>query len=423
MLAIIPSATLLGVEGRALTSKSNADYVPNLSSLAQQKYDLVIGVGFLMAEAVETVAKKFPDTNFAIIDFAAEELAGKPDNVRGLLFKEQEAGYLVGTLAALYVKDKGGDQVISSVGGQKIPPVDAYIAGYRAGAEKASPGIKVLNGYSQDFVDQAKCKEVALDQIAEGSDVVFQVAGGCGLATAHDFRVMRADRGFWCLPEADIGIPFTRGMSALIQARLALAGGVGEAAVLRQVAPEHLRSLADRGGATVHLAVWDGREMFFFARAIAPGGLAVDRARPGVRLPGHATGSGRVFLAHRPWSEARAWLQRDGLAADGLAALTPATTTDESAIRAALDAVRREGIAVVRDEVVVGVGQLAVPVWGPGDRVAAALGISLRTEEVDAWLARNRELLDATATALAAALRGAVAPAARDAIRALVLEV
>ena len=70
---------------------------------------------------------------------------------------------------------------MSTVGGQKIPPVDHYIAGFQAGAKKANPGIQTLNGYSQDFVDQAKCKEIALDQIAKGSKVVFQVAGGCGL--------------------------------------------------------------------------------------------------------------------------------------------------------------------------------------------------------------------------------------------------
>jgi len=171
----------LGVDGRVLTSSKNSDYVPNLSSLAQQKYDLVIGVGFLMAEAVETVANKFPDTKFAIIDYSQAQMKSKPANVDGLLFKENEAGYLVGTLAALYTKDKGGDQVISSVGGQKIPPVDSYIAGYQAGAKKANPDIKTLNGYSEDFVKQDLCKELALNQIAEGSQVVFQVAGQCGL--------------------------------------------------------------------------------------------------------------------------------------------------------------------------------------------------------------------------------------------------
>jgi basic membrane protein A len=171
----------LGVKGRVLESHANSDYVPNLSTLAQQKYDLVIGVGFLMADAIDTVATKFPDVNFAIIDFPNVALKHKPKNVRGLIFKEQEAGYLVGYLAGLEIKQQGGKQVIGSVGGQKIPPVDHYIAGYQAGAKAADAGIKTLNGYSQDFVDQAKCKEVALNQIAQGSQVEFQVAGGCGL--------------------------------------------------------------------------------------------------------------------------------------------------------------------------------------------------------------------------------------------------
>jgi basic membrane protein A and related proteins len=170
----------LGVEGRVLISKSNADYTPNLTTLAQQKYDLVISVGFLMADATEKVAGKFPDTKFAIVDGSAAGMKSKPTNVEGLLFKEQEAGYLVGYLSGLYAKDNNVTTV-GSVGGQKIPPVDHYIAGFQAGAKKANPSIKTLNGYSQDFVDQAKCKEIALDQISKGSKVEFQVAGQCGL--------------------------------------------------------------------------------------------------------------------------------------------------------------------------------------------------------------------------------------------------
>jgi basic membrane protein A and related proteins len=170
----------LGVTGRVLTSKANSDYIPNLSSLAQQKYDLVIGVGFLMADAMNTVATKFPNVKFAIIDVDATGLKDKPTNVTGLLFKEQEAGYLAGYMAGLYLKDAGGT-TIGSVGGQKIPPVDHYIAGYQAGAKAANPSVKAVNGYSQDFVDQAKCKEIALNQIQQGAKVVFQVAGQCGL--------------------------------------------------------------------------------------------------------------------------------------------------------------------------------------------------------------------------------------------------
>jgi basic membrane protein A and related proteins len=171
----------LGADIRVVTSKSNADYIPNLSSLARQNYDLVVAVGFLMGDATAKVAKSFPNVNFAIVDFPSGALKGKPKNTHGLLFKEAEAGYLAGTMAGLYAKKKGGDQVVSAVGGQKVPAVDAYAAGYAAGAKKANPGVKTLFSYSQDFVDQAKCKEIALNQIDQGSQVVFAVAGQCGL--------------------------------------------------------------------------------------------------------------------------------------------------------------------------------------------------------------------------------------------------
>ena len=133
-----------------------------------------------MADATDTVAKAFPNTKFAMVDSDATAEKGNPKNIEGLLFEEQQAGYLAGYLAGLYAKEHGY-KTISSVGGQKIPPVDHYIAGYQAGAKAADPGIQTLNGYSQDFADQTKCKEVALNQIAQGSKVVFQVAGGCGL--------------------------------------------------------------------------------------------------------------------------------------------------------------------------------------------------------------------------------------------------
>src|SRR4051794_2672173 len=169
----------LGVQTRVVQSNSPADYIPNLGALAKQGYDLVIGVGFTEIDAMKAVAKQFPKTHFAIVDVANADEGGLK-NVEGLLFKEQEAGYLAGYAAGLAAKAQGG-KAVSSVGGMKQPPVDRYIAGYQAGAKAAFPGVKVLNGYSQDFENQAKCKEVALNQIASGSVVVFQVAGGCGL--------------------------------------------------------------------------------------------------------------------------------------------------------------------------------------------------------------------------------------------------
>ncbi len=178
----------LGIQGRVIQSKSGSDYIPNLSACVRQGAAITVGVGFLMADAMDAVATKFPKSKFAIVDVDVTGLKHKPKNVQGLLFKEQEAGYLVGYMAGLYAKSKG-ITAVSSVGGIKIPPVDRYIAGYQFGAKKANPGITTLNGYSQDFNDQAKCKEIALDQIANGSGVVFQVneialdqiANGCGV--------------------------------------------------------------------------------------------------------------------------------------------------------------------------------------------------------------------------------------------------
>src|SRR6185436_14544517 len=130
-----------GVDGRVFISKSAADYIPNLSTGATQGYDLVIAVGFLMSDSTAAVAKRFPKTKFAIVDVSAPFMKGKPKNVRGIVFAELEAGCLAGVAAATVSKSN----VISSVGGIKIPPVDAFIAGYQFCAKKVKPSITTLN--------------------------------------------------------------------------------------------------------------------------------------------------------------------------------------------------------------------------------------------------------------------------------------
>jgi basic membrane protein A len=182
----------LGVQVRVFESTSNAEYVPNLSRFAQLGYDLVIGVGYTETNAMDAVATKFPDNKFAIVDVANTDMKDHPKNVVGLLFKEQEVGYLAGYLAGLEAKREGA-KLVSSVGGQKQPPVDRFIAGYQAGAHKAFPGVTARNTYSDNFDDQAKCKEIALNQIAAGSVVVFQVAGGCGLGALDAAK----EKGVW----------------------------------------------------------------------------------------------------------------------------------------------------------------------------------------------------------------------------------
>lgn len=183
----------LGIQGTVLESKSNGDYVPNLSNFAQQQFNLIIGVGYLMGDTVGQVASKFPDAKFAVID---HEQNGP--NVRGLLFKEQEAGYLAGALAGMVEQDgklKGlnPQHVVSSVGGASVPAVNRYIAGFQAGVKAFCKDCKTLNAYSGDFVAPDKCKEQALTQISQGSDIVFQVAGGCGLGALDAAK----SKGVW----------------------------------------------------------------------------------------------------------------------------------------------------------------------------------------------------------------------------------
>jgi basic membrane protein A len=185
----------LGVQTRVNLSASSGEYVPNLTSFARQTYDLIIGVGFTEANAIDTAATQFPGTHFAIVDVDQTTEPHKPPNLLGLLFREQEVGYLVGYLAGLEEKRRPGPDVIGSVGGQKQPPVDRFIAGYQAGAKAADPGIKVLNAYSQDFTKQDLCKTIALNQIAEGAGVVFQVAGGCGIGVIR----AAAEKNVWAI--------------------------------------------------------------------------------------------------------------------------------------------------------------------------------------------------------------------------------
>jgi basic membrane protein A len=170
----------LGIRGDVFQSPSSSDYIPNLTQAARDNADLVVSVGFDQATSIARVAAQFPKTHFAIIDVDWNTLPGKPKNVEGLIFTEQQVGYLAGYLAGLM--EKGGkSNTIGSVGGEKQPPVDRYIAGYQAGAKAADPTVKLLNDYSQDWVDQGKCKTLALNQIQQGANIVFQVAGGCGL--------------------------------------------------------------------------------------------------------------------------------------------------------------------------------------------------------------------------------------------------
>lgn len=169
-----------GITGSVVQSASAAAYVPNLTAYASQGFNLVIAVGYLMQDAVQKVARQYPHTKFMIID---DQVTGP--NIDSALFDTQECGYLVGAMAELMNKQKhihgiNGRNTLGVIGGQDIPPVESYIAGFIAGVHRIDPKAKVLLNWANSFSDPATGTELADQQISQGADIVFPVAGGTG---------------------------------------------------------------------------------------------------------------------------------------------------------------------------------------------------------------------------------------------------
>lgn len=154
-----------------LQSKSEADYTVNLNALTRRDFNLVFGVGFMMEEAIDTIASQQTDKEFAIIDGVVDQ-----PNVASILFKEQEGAYLAGVAAALMTKsDK-----IGFVGGVDIPVIERFEAGFVAGVAAVKPDIKVDVKYTGAFDKAELGKAEAARMYSSGVDIIFHAAGGTG---------------------------------------------------------------------------------------------------------------------------------------------------------------------------------------------------------------------------------------------------
>jgi basic membrane protein A len=162
-----------------LESKSAADYQPNLTFLANQDFDEIYAVGFLMSKDVERVARAFPKKHFALIDAAAEE-----PNVSAVVFREQEGAFLAGALAAMVSKSR----TIGFLGGMDVPLLRRFEAGYAAGARQIDPRVKVLVKYAGSFDDVPAGKELASVLYDQHADVLFVAAGKTGLGAIDETR-------------------------------------------------------------------------------------------------------------------------------------------------------------------------------------------------------------------------------------------
>ena len=163
----------LGVTVNYLESATDADYAPNIETFIDEDYDLIICVGYMLADATKAAAEANPDTRFAIIDDASIDLP----NVTGLVFHAEQASYLVGYVAGLTTKTNN----IGFVVGMSNETMNQFGYGYCAGAIDANPDITVQQFNANSFADSATGKTMANTAITNGADIVFQAAGATGL--------------------------------------------------------------------------------------------------------------------------------------------------------------------------------------------------------------------------------------------------
>jgi basic membrane protein A len=168
------------INGTALSyiSHASSDYQPNFNQAVHDGAKIIIAAGFLLEDTVKQYATQYPNIKFAITDDTSANIGGTA-NTEGITYATPEGGCLVGVLAAKEAQ-KMGKKKIGAVGGIKISAVTSWIAGYKYCAAKAVKGTKTIIQFSNSFTDQAACSNLAQNEIGQGAQVIFQVAGLCG---------------------------------------------------------------------------------------------------------------------------------------------------------------------------------------------------------------------------------------------------
>ena len=155
-----------------LESKTDADYQTNLNTFIDEGYDLIISVGFALADATKEAAEENPDQMFAIIDDDSIDLP----NVACLMFAQEQASYLVGLVAGSVTESK----TVGYVQGMVFPSMNKFGVGFISGVKAACPEAKVLQYNANSFTDSASGSTAAKDMITNGADVIYHAAGGVG---------------------------------------------------------------------------------------------------------------------------------------------------------------------------------------------------------------------------------------------------
>ncbi len=183
----------LGVHVRFIEPGEGSDREAGLRLLAAEGMDLVVGIGFIFTDDLTQLAKEYPKTDFAGVDYSvATDSTGKvippPPNLAALKFREEQGSYLVGALAALVSKTGK----VGFVGGMDSPLIQKFDVGYHAGVKKVCPKCTVLSQYAgvtpEAFRNPGKGKEIALSQYQQGADVIFHASGSTGLGVFEAAR-------------------------------------------------------------------------------------------------------------------------------------------------------------------------------------------------------------------------------------------
>ena len=176
---LVASRNRLGAYIKVLQSKSAADYQPNLTVLSEARFDMIYAVGFLMTDDLTQVAHQFPRQQYTIID----SVIAQP-NIVSVTFKEEDGSFLAGALAALV----SATHHVAFIGGQDIPLIRKFEAGYVAGAREIDPSVKTDVKYAGSFDDVAAGKELASLLFNGGADVIYTAAGKVGLGAIDEVK-------------------------------------------------------------------------------------------------------------------------------------------------------------------------------------------------------------------------------------------
>ena len=178
----------LGIQASYLESHTDADYKPNIENFVDEDYDMIICIGYALADALKAEAEANPDQKFAIVDDSS--LADEP-NVTSLMFEQAQASYLVGYVAGKTTKSN----TVGFVIGMSTDLMNQFGYGYTAGVLDANPDAKVLLNNANSFADTAAGKTAANNMIAQGADVIFHAAGGTGLGVIDACK----EAGIWAI--------------------------------------------------------------------------------------------------------------------------------------------------------------------------------------------------------------------------------